>query len=319
MRLVRGLVIVLAVAGVAALVMASRAQARPITVISGITPSMNFAYVRIEGVIPAYPSLSPQNDYLSFRVRDDTGEMRVFAYRAAAQNLASANAIPMPGSKVAVEGTLRVRDDEPTLTLNAPEALRLEPMPALAIDLAGLQALNVGEKAITSGQVRKIKDAGGLKIISLRKGNAQADATLQGDAPLSAIKPGDWISVTAGVTEYRDTKQLALGRAGDMALTQPVLADETRPVKVLSKDLLGQWVTVRGVVSDLRTSKTVTRITIKDSSGEIEAAMFESWQQAAYSQTLKLGDVVTLSGLLTEYRNQLEIQPELAVDLVVEK
>ncbi|HQX75862.1 MAG TPA: OB-fold nucleic acid binding domain-containing protein [Thermoflexales bacterium] len=317
MRLVRALVVILAVAGVAALVMASRAQARPITVISAITPSMNFAYVRLEGVVPAYPSLSPQNDYLSFRVRDDTGEMRVFAYRAAAQALANAGAIPMPGHKIAVEGTLRVRDDEPTLTLNTAEALLVEPMPALKIELAGLQALNVGERAITSGQARKIKDAGGLKIISLRKGNAQADATLQSAAPLS-IKPGDWISVTAGVTEYRDAKQLALSRAEDIAITLPALADEVRPVAALSKDLLGQWVTVRGVVSDLRPSKTVTRITLDDGA-EIDATLFEVWQQLPFSQTLKVGDTLLVSGLLTEYRSQLEIQPELSVDVRIEK
>lgn len=317
MRLLRALIVVLAVAGVAALVMASRAQARPITVISAITPSMNFAYVRLEGVVPAYPSLSPQNDYLSFRVRDDTGEMRVFAYRAAAQKLAAANAIPMPGHKIAVEGTLRVRDDEPTLTLNTAEALLVEPMPALKIELAGLQALNVGERAITSGQARKIKDAGGLKIISLRKGNAQADVTLQSAAP-PAIKPGDWISVTAGVTEYRETKQLAVSRAEDIVPAQPALADEVRPVKALGKDLLGQWVTVRGVVSDLRPSKTVTRITLNDGA-EIDATLFEVWQQLPFSQTLKVGDHLLVSGLLTEYRNQLEIQPELAVDVSLER
>lgn len=316
MRLIRALVVILALAGVAALVMAARAQTRPITVISAITPGMNFAYVRIQGVIPAYPSLSPQNDYLSFRVRDDTGEMRVFAYRAAAQALAGAGAIPMPGHKVALEGTLRVRDDEPTLTLNTAEAMQLELMPALKIELAGLQALNVGERAITLGQARKIREAGGLKIISLRKGSALADVTLPGDAPVS-VKPGDWISVTAGVTEYREAKQLALSSANDIAIAKPALGDEVRPVAALSKDLLGAWVTVRGKVSDLRPAKTVTRITLDDGEGEIEAVMFEAWQFVPFSQTLKIGDGLTVSGLLAEYRNQLEILPELPVDVTL--
>src|SRR5512141_1252752 len=112
MRPLKGLLIVLAIAGVTALVLASHSSARPLTAISAVNPAMNFAYVRIEGVVLDYPLVSVADGYLSFQVQDAGGDIRVQAYRAAVESLLARLQIPMPGDNVTVEGTLRVRDEE---------------------------------------------------------------------------------------------------------------------------------------------------------------------------------------------------------------
>ena len=96
MRPIKGLILVLAIAGVTALVLASHSTARPLTTIAAVNPAMNFAYVRIEGVVLDYPQLSTADGYLSFQVRDQSGDMRVQAYRTTVDALMAARQMPMP-------------------------------------------------------------------------------------------------------------------------------------------------------------------------------------------------------------------------------
>lgn len=321
MRIVKLLLVCLAVFGTGALVFASRAQARPSTAIGAIAPSMNFAYVRVEGVLTAYPTLSPAGDYLAFRLRDDTGELRVTAYRAAAATLLRDGRVPMPGDRVAVEGTLRVRDDEPALTLNTAEAMTVSPSRAAVIDLAGLQAMRVGERVTTIGQVRRVRAAGGLMLISLRHGDAEADlvfpaelAPVFGDTP--QLAPGQWVRVTAGVGEYRQTLQMLPASAADVSPIPAPDAPETRPIGALSRQMLGRWVTVRGLVQDVSSTRAATRIDLEDDTGAITLTLFDVWHAVPFSATLKPGDALIASGALAEFRGALEMQPEHPFDLV---
>lgn len=320
MRAVKLLLVCLAVFGAGALVFASRAQARPFTAIGAIAPSMNFAYVRVEGVLTAYPTVSPAGDYLAFRLRDATGELRVTAYRAAAAALLRDGRVPMPGDRVSVEGTLRVRDDEPSLTANTAEAVARAPARAAAIDLAGLQAVRVGDRVTTRGQVRRVRAAGGLTLVSLRDGDAEGDLVLPSELAAvfgrpPTLAPGQWVRVTAGVGEFRQANQLLPASAADVAPIPAPDARETRPIGALSRQLLGRWVSVRGVVRDVRSTRAATRIDLEDDTGSVTLTLFDAWHAVPFSATLKPGDALIASGAVAEYRGALELQPELAADL----
>lgn len=318
MRSLKLLTVVLAIVGTFAFVLASRATPRPLTAIAAVQPSMNYAYVRIEGVVPALPSV--QDDYLSFRVMDAGGDMRVSAYRNVVQQLIAQHRVPRPGDLVAVEGTLRIRDDEPALILNAADGMTISTPDAPAISLHALDAMAIGERATVTGQVRRIREISPrLRVLTLREGSATADVLLPvddavfGAAP--ALREGDWVQVAGGVGEFRDTKQLLPSSAATIKKISAPLPD-LRPIAALSDNLLGQWVSVQAQVDDLRSFAQGMRLTLRDGDSTIIAVLFDSvWQQVPFSETLQAGDMLRLQGELSDYRGALEIVPELPVDV----
>jgi DNA/RNA endonuclease YhcR with UshA esterase domain len=322
MRIFKWLILALAIAGVGALLVAVRSTTRPLFTVASITPAMNFAYVRIAGVIPAYPSLSSAGDYLSFTVQDDTGQMRVSAYRSTVNGLLAQSRIPMPGDQVSVEGSLRVRDDDASLTLEAPEALTIQPTEAISIDLAGLDALPLGARASLTAQVREVRDlTSALRRVTLRSGDAQAQMLLPvgladpfGDLP--TLQVGDWVHVAGGVGEYRGEREVLPARASDVETgARPVI--DVRPMNALTKGMAGRWVAVQGGVDKLQPVTGGMLLGLKDAQqSAITVVMFDAWSDVPFSQTLRVGDTVVAQGKLVLYKSQLEVQPELGVDLM---
>ena len=322
MKLLKLLTLVLALSSTAAFVVASRATPRQVTALSAIAPNMNFAYIRIAGKVLAYPSMS--EGYLSFRVQDGAaGEMRVSAYRDVVGQLIVAKRLPMPGDEVVVEGTLRVRDDEASLVINTFDGLAIITPPAIPLDLSALDAAALGARVTVSGQVRRVRELSqGLKIVSLRNGSGMADVlmpTSLGDAFGAApeLATGSWVSVTGAVGEFRNGRQVLPSSSKDIAALPNSNAIETRPINALGKRLLGQWLAVQGLVTDLKPFKQGMRIEIQDTSSErITAVVFDSaWNDVPFSQTLNINDSVLVQGELSEYRGALEIVPELSSDI----
>jgi DNA/RNA endonuclease YhcR with UshA esterase domain len=319
MRLFKGFVFILAVGAVCALIAAARVQPRPLTDIDRIHPAMNYAYVRVEGAVVGYPTRA--DDYLSFVVADAGGRIRVSAYRRAVRDLLRDGRLPAPGDRVALEGTLRIREEDASIVLGSADALQLERPEPLIVDLAGLDALRDGDRAVTVGQIRRVRRvADRLAIATLRHGNAVADVPLSREAvpDPSTLRVGDWLRVTGGAGEYRDVRQLLPSSPADLVPADP-LPPDLRPVAALDANLLGAWVTVRGAVTDFRPFDGGMRLELRDDSDRaIDAVIFDSaWQSVPFSETLGLGDEVMLSGALAEFRGRLEIMPELAGDIAM--
>ncbi|MGQ9903432.1 MAG: hypothetical protein ACUVRU_03640 [Anaerolineae bacterium] len=328
MRLLKLLTLLLAIAGTTALVLASRATARPLTLVGSISPSMNFAYVRVEGVVVDYPNLAPEHDYLSFRVRDPSGEIRVSAYRSTVRALLEAGRLPMPGDRTTLEGTLRVRDNEPSLILNVADALTVQTDDARTIDLAALDALPLGGRATVAGQARRVRTVGeSLRIITLRQGDTEADVLI----PLSLravfgtppdINVGDWLTVTGGVGEYRGRRQVLPASAAAFTIAPDDLKAtarrlDLRPIGAFNHDLIGRWVATKGRVTNIREIARGALLKIEDDAGdEITIAMFDAWFSWPFSQTVTLGDHLAVQGALIDYKGKLEIQPQLPIDLI---
>jgi len=321
LRPFRALTLLLAIGGLLALIWAARATPRATTSAGAITPAMNFAYVRVSGVVIDFPAVEPDGSYLSFRIADADGVVRAQAYRAVASALLVADVIPSPGDEAQIEGTLRIRDGEAALIVNSADAVMLIRRTADVIDLAGLDGLALGQRAAVLGQIRRVREAGGLRIITLRDGNAEADAVMSLDLPggeRETVPPlGSWARATGGVGEYRGRRQLLLMPGG--LASAPALAPSPRPLSALSRSLLGDWVTTQARVSRLAPFKGGIRIALAgDEGSELTMTLFDSiWNATPYSSTLAAGDVLIASGRLTEYRGALELQPEIAPDVVL--
>ena len=318
MRLLKVLTVLLATGSVIALVLASRATPRPLTAIAAVQPVMNFGYVRVEGVVTAYPTFSREDKFLSFRVWDGTGELRIMAYRAVVERLLAEQRIPMPGDRVGVEGTLRIRDDEPALILNAAEGLSIETPPATPVDLAALETMALGERIRTTGQVRRVRNVGrALRVISIRNGDATGDVLISSGLPVPVALPapvaGQWIEVTGAVGEYRGARQVLSSQVS--AIEAP--AAHLHAIAELNSSLVGRWISVEGAVSDLRPFSRGMRVDVTDGSGAtITAVMFDSvWQALPFSTTLSVDDRIQVHGELGEYRGRVELLPRLAADV----
>ncbi|MDY7075565.1 MAG: hypothetical protein SXV54_01445, partial [Chloroflexota bacterium] len=81
-RVVKIAAITLATVGLVALWLAATHAEVPLIQIGQAGSTMNMAYVRLEGHCTRAPSYDPESDYLSFWMEDDTGEIRISAYRA---------------------------------------------------------------------------------------------------------------------------------------------------------------------------------------------------------------------------------------------
>ncbi|HQY25128.1 MAG TPA: hypothetical protein PLG23_06820 [Thermoflexales bacterium] len=321
LRPFRALTILLAFAGLLALIWAARATPRATTSAGAITPAMNFAYVRLTGVVVDFPAVEPDGSYLSFRVADADGVVRAQAYRAAASALLAASAIPSPGDEAQIEGTLRIRDGEAALVVNSADGVVLTRRTADLIGLAGLDGLPLGQRVAVIGQIRRVREAGALRILTLRDGNAEADAVMSLDLPGGEQEAppilGSWARATGGVGEYRGRRQLLLMPGGLAPAFAP--APVPRPVSAISRVLLGDWVTTQARVSRLAPFKGGIRIGLAgDEGSELTMTLFDSvWTAVPFSETLAAGDPLVVSGRLTEYRGALELQPEIAPDIVL--
>jgi hypothetical protein len=107
------------------------ARHRPVPVVRAgdVVPTMNFAFVRIEGTVVRKPYLSragKQVDYAGFTVDDGSGTVRVGAYGRVAVRMEQSDRLPARGDRVSVCGSLGVAaDGRVRLYLRSPGHLKV--------------------------------------------------------------------------------------------------------------------------------------------------------------------------------------------------
>jgi hypothetical protein len=112
--------VMLGVVGIMFLFLMSMSRGLPLVMVGRVTPMMNFARVRMEGVLERNVYVARKEgviEYMSFYLDDGTGIFRVAAYSDVADKL-GAGKMPKKGDRVEVSGSLRVvAGKKPTLRL----------------------------------------------------------------------------------------------------------------------------------------------------------------------------------------------------------
>lgn len=142
MKTLRWTAVTFALAGLAVLLLTSRSRELPIIRAADLRPEMNFARVRMAGVVERAAFVGERNgaaDYVAFSVNDGSGAVRVAAYAAAARQLVASRQIPRADDRVEIRGTLALgRDGTLKLRLDAADGLRIEPTtPRKPVDKVG--------------------------------------------------------------------------------------------------------------------------------------------------------------------------------------
>ncbi len=324
-RIVKIAAVVLATVGLAALWLAATRAEVPLIQIGQAGATMNMAYVRLEGHCTRAPSYDPESDYLSFWIEDDTGEIRVSAYRAETRQIIAEGRVPALGDLVEVAGTLRVREDFLSLTLNAPEQLVITRADPVDRDIGTIAPEDQYLRVRVRGQVREVYEPyQGLTLITVRDGTGSIPiAVSEHLIALSSISPtlstGQSVEVVATVSLYGDTPQLVPASVADIVpLSQAVLVAAEKQIGELTASDVGQLAIVRGIVTEVEPFSAGVKLTLDDGSGTIIALLWQDVYDGMRNRAgPEVGAEVQVQGEISQYKGEMEVIPELSDDVQV--
>jgi DNA/RNA endonuclease YhcR with UshA esterase domain len=325
LRAVKWGAILLATVGLALLWIAAARAPLPHISIQQAAATMNFAYVEIAGQVVRSPTYNPDSRSLSFTVDDGTGQMRVWAFRDVVDKLRAAGRIPGLGDRVTVAGTLRVREEDVSLTLNVPEHLEIGRAAAEERAIGSITAADALRRVRVRGQVWDVREPySGLTLITLRDATGAVDVAM--DASLRYLtgdfrppEVGQSLEVTATVSLYRDTPQLVPSSVGDIVpLAETVPVAERRPIGSLSAADEGRLVTVQGTVRQAEPFSAGYRMTLDDGTGSVTVLLWNDLYRALPDpSSLRTDAQLEVTGEVAIYRNTLEIIPVRPRDVVL--
>jgi DNA/RNA endonuclease YhcR with UshA esterase domain len=325
LRAVKWGAILLATVGLALLWIAAARAPLPHISIQQAAATMNFAYVEIAGQVVRSPTYNPNSRSLSFIVDDGTGQMRVWAFRDVVDKLRAAGRIPGLGDRVIVAGTLRVREENASLTLNVPEHLEIGRAAAEERAIGSITAADALRRVRVRGQVWDVREPySGLTLITLRDATGAVDIAV--DASLCYLtgdfrppEVGQSLEVIAAVSLYRNRPQLVPSSVQDIVpLAETVPVAEKRPVGSLSAADEGRLVTVQGTVRQAEPFSAGYRMTLDDGTGSVTVLLWNDLYRALPDpSSLRTDAQLEVTGEVAIYRNTLEIIPVRPRDVVL--
>jgi DNA/RNA endonuclease YhcR with UshA esterase domain len=315
----------LAVAGLAVLLLIAARSEVPTVKIGNLVATMNWAYVQVEGLVSRQPVYDPTAGDLTLWVWDGTGEIMVAAYRAEAETLQARGPLPVMGDRVSLAGTLRVKEDFAYLVLNDPERMEVRPAEALAKRAAEVHAGLRYQAVRLRGVIREERAPyEGLHIASLWDESGAIDLILPAMAGAAGSRlpsplVGQAVEVVGAVDLYRDAVQVSVGRPGDLVvLDEELQTAPLREIGSLSAEDVGRLVAVEGRIAGIDLFSAGVKWALTDGSGTVTLLLWQDFYDALPASTLPgPGADVHVQGLVAEYRGDLEIVPELAADVTV--
>ncbi len=324
-RAVKVAAVTLATLGLVALWSIAMRTEVPLIQIGQAGATMNMAYVRLQGRCIRAPTYDPQGGYLGFWIADATGEIHVSAYRAEAHKIIARGSVPALGDQVEVAGTLRVREDFRSLTINLPEQVLVTRAQPTDRDIGSIGTDDQYLRVRLRGQVRGVREPyQGLTLVTIRDQTGSIPVAVSEDLiALSGVTPtlstGQSVEVTAAVSLYGNAPQLVpASTAGIVPLSQPVPVAAERHIGQLSVADVGQLARVRGAVTEVNPFSAGVKFTLDDASGAVTVLLWQSvFDGLPDPAALEVGTEVQVQGEVSEYRGALEVVPEFAGDVRV--
>ncbi|MCX8068152.1 MAG: hypothetical protein RMK65_08745 [Anaerolineae bacterium] len=317
LRIVKIAALLMAAIGLLALWFFAIHRPLPRFSIGEISATMNFAYGEIAGTVVGGPNYNPDSRTLSFVVDDGTGRMRVWAFRDTVEALRESGLVPALGDQVIVAGTVRVQEEDVSLTLNTPRHLQIFRPEAEERDIGSITPDDALRRVRVRGRVQEVREPyPGLTLIALRDATGRMDVALYGDVQWLTGEwvppiPGDSVEVEGAISLYRGNPQLVPSSVHDIRLLEEaVVVAEERSVDSLSSDDVGRLVTVRGVIVQSRPFSAGHRLLLDDGTGEITVILWQNVYSAFPTpEALVEGVQVEITGEVALYRGTLEIIP----------
>jgi DNA/RNA endonuclease YhcR with UshA esterase domain len=324
-RRLKAAALALSLGGLALLWLLATRGDTPLVEVAQVDAMMNMAYVRLQGRVVRPPTYDAEGEYFSFWLRDETGELRVSAYRAETRELVEGGRVPELGDWVEVQGTLRVREELTTLTLNAPDSLVIRRQEPLERAIGEIAPGDEFERLRVRGLLRAARSPyPGLTLLALRDETGEIELAVTEivtalDGGLPALAVGQALQVEAPVSLYKDAPQLSLARAADLVLLSESLSlGPQLSIGQVDGALVERWVSLSGSVTEVAPFSAGVKYKLDDGSGQITLLLWQSvYEQLADPGALAVGALLRVVGEVAEYRGEMEIVPELPGDVLV--
>jgi DNA/RNA endonuclease YhcR with UshA esterase domain len=295
--------------------------------IRDVESSFNYAYVQIDGQVSRGPNYNADSKSLTFFVRDETGELMVSAFRSAADEMIAADKVPAPGDIVSVQGTLRVRESVPSLSIESPQALTLQRVTENppTRDIGSITSADALKGVTLRGVVRAVKiPYDGLKLITLRDATGSIDVAVSADmenllGAAPAIEVGQAAQAVGSVTLFDTTPQLTLNRGSELKVLDQAIAIAP-PISIgdLVETDAGRFVQVSGVVDKISPFSAGVRVSLIDQSQHIDVLFWQNfWDGLSISSQITPGAQISVQGEVNAFRGKLEIVPEIDQDVSI--
>lgn len=328
-RWVKAAAVLLATVGLLGLWLLARTTEIPYVTAAEAQGTMNMAYVKVAGRITGNLTYDPESQYLGFWVTDESGDVRVSAYRDVTETLLAAGKLPALGDEVTVAGTLRIREDFVSLTLNVPEHFELRRPDPVALNIREITLLDEGVRVQVDGQVQDVYSPfDGLTIINVRDETGTIPVAV--DAIITAttgalpeIISGQGIEVVGTISLYRDRPQLTLVDVADLTLRPLAAAPEAptmemRPLGELSADDAGAYVQIAGRVVAMGGFRAGMKAIVDDGTAQINLLLWDSvYNELPDPLALEAGAEIIASGEIRLYEGDLDLAPDHAADVEI--
>jgi DNA/RNA endonuclease YhcR with UshA esterase domain len=315
--------LVLSIAGLALLFLVATRSQVPVIEISDLAGTMNWAYVRVDGTVSRPPTNDSETGTLRFWVWDGTGELLILAYRSEAEVMQAEGRVPAIGDGVALEGTVHIREEFPYLVVDVPTCVEVRSPDPIEVSCGAVDAGIHLQRVTVRGVIRDDRvPYEGLRILTVRDATGGIDVTLptgvglhQGDWPDLAL--GQSVQVTGAVDLYQGRPQLAVGHVGDLvAMDEPITIAQFQRIDELSPVDVGGLARVEGTITRVESFSAGVKLTLDDGSGTITLLLWQDlYQSLAAPGSFVEGSEIRALGQVNEYRGDLEIVPELPMDV----
>lgn len=331
-RVLRIASLVLAFAGLILLYLYSTHREIPVVRAGEITPTMNFAYVRIRGEVTRDAYLFKSGG-LIFNVHDGSGEIAVMGGRTQADVLKETDRLPRRGDQVDVAGSLSVgADRDVKLRMQSAEQLLLVRRQTDAPGVRPVETVHLRD--VTAGRVdERLTVRAVLRAVDVPPpgSNAPYKLTLEQDGvervavfwedvfremQRTLPSPGETLLVNGQVDEYRGTVQIKVWDASDLRAVSALkkkaasTAATTGTIAGISAAAEGEVFTVTGTLGEPRSIRGGVIYPLRDESGEIALLFWDNQVSGEERDALEAGVRVRVSAPLKVYKGTLELIPE---------
>jgi DNA/RNA endonuclease YhcR with UshA esterase domain len=304
-----------------------------------ITPTMNFAFVKVTGTVIGDPRVyfneNGNVNSMNFTIANGKNEVRIMAYSAVAQRIIEARKLPAKGENVELKGSLRIRDEGDSLALyiQAPEHISIEGSgPVKTKNFWEITKEDEGKHFDIKAYIVDIRKneskAPGSIVISSESGKTTTltvwNTVIDGMRMMHKDKlvRGAEFEARVTVNVYRDRMQLMLRNSTDLSLTGKFGKDIGISTKIkgeITKDDIGKDVVVSGVVSEIfnintKNGKVMKKLLFNYGFGEIDIVLYQEVHEN-FSSDLIEGTKLDISGTVKEYNGKLQIIPSKSEDV----
>jgi DNA/RNA endonuclease YhcR with UshA esterase domain len=240
LKIYRASALILATAGLLLLYVVAARKDIPLIAVGDIAHTMNFGFVRIEGVVTAPARVFSEAGRVTgvrFEVDDGTGILPVSAYRGKARALLERDLVPRPGDRVSVAGSLSVSADRTILYVQAPDHVRLDRLPVNVLAPSRIGVEREGQPVAVEGAVVSVREpeSGTRRPWQVELEDAEGRCLLvfwddvAAPLPDGLLATGRWLRASGTVSVYRDRAQVLIQSPSDLRPTQRSAGTEEKP------------------------------------------------------------------------------------------